>query len=198
VTYKNRGQSKTRDWLAQDGCDHCVARSGIGLSATERQSREARRVKEREHDALLAVWKAKGFDHIPANQTIYCMGSGCSSTFTFTVGEQIFFKKKGFTTPRRCPTCRASRPSSGTRSSSARATNQRAAPRASARFTSGAAAGGAAYPNSGPFSSGAAAGGAAYPNSGPYSSGAAAGGAHIRSPTANNGAAAGGSYCCVS
>jgi hypothetical protein len=30
----------------------------------------------------------------------------CGNKFVFDVGEQIFFKEKGFTEPKRCPTCR--------------------------------------------------------------------------------------------
>ena len=30
----------------------------------------------------------------------------CGNKFVFDAGEQIFFKEKGFTEPKRCPTCR--------------------------------------------------------------------------------------------
>ena len=30
----------------------------------------------------------------------------CGNQFVFDAGEQIFFKEKGFTEPKRCPTCR--------------------------------------------------------------------------------------------
>jgi len=33
----------------------------------------------------------------------------CGSGFTFTAGEQAFFKEKGFTDPRRCTKCRQAR-----------------------------------------------------------------------------------------
>jgi CxxC-x17-CxxC domain-containing protein len=44
----------------------------------------------------------------------------CGSTFVFTAGEQEFYQERGFSDPKRCPNCRASRksgrPSSGGRS----------------------------------------------------------------------------------
>jgi len=33
----------------------------------------------------------------------------CGQDFTFTGAEQAFYAEKGFTEPRRCPSCRASR-----------------------------------------------------------------------------------------
>ena len=36
--------------------------------------------------------------------TIVCL---CGRPFTFTIGEQQFFQKKGFVPPKRCPECRA-------------------------------------------------------------------------------------------
>ncbi len=33
----------------------------------------------------------------------------CSQTFVFTSSEQDFYAQRGFTEPRRCPSCRASR-----------------------------------------------------------------------------------------
>jgi hypothetical protein len=40
-----------------------------------------------------------------SDKSIKC--SDCSTTFTFTSGEQEFFASKGFTNePRRCPECR--------------------------------------------------------------------------------------------
>jgi hypothetical protein len=42
------------------------------------------------------------------DKSIKC--SDCSTTFTFSAGEQEFFRSKGFTEePRRCPMCRAKR-----------------------------------------------------------------------------------------
>jgi hypothetical protein len=39
------------------------------------------------------------------DKTIQC--TDCSSTFTFTSGEQEFYQSKGFTNePKRCPSCR--------------------------------------------------------------------------------------------
>lgn len=42
-----------------------------------------------------------------APMTIQC--SDCRQAFTFTVGEQNFYAEKGFTPPKRCPECRATR-----------------------------------------------------------------------------------------
>lgn len=39
-----------------------------------------------------------------ADQTITCMD--CKQAFVFTVNEQAFFAKQGFTTPKRCKPCR--------------------------------------------------------------------------------------------
>ncbi len=40
-------------------------------------------------------------------QTLTCRD--CSSSFTFTEGEQAFYQEKGFTAPIRCPDCRRRR-----------------------------------------------------------------------------------------
>ncbi len=50
------------------------------------------------------------------DKTLTC--ADCSQAFTFTASEQDFFAERGFTEPRRCPTCRANRKASrGTDSS---------------------------------------------------------------------------------
>ena len=41
------------------------------------------------------------------DKTITC--SDCGQEFTFTASEQEFFAQKGFSTPGRCPACRAAR-----------------------------------------------------------------------------------------
>lgn len=41
------------------------------------------------------------------DQILTC--SDCSSSFTFSEGEQSFFKDKGFNPPTRCPDCRRRR-----------------------------------------------------------------------------------------
>lgn len=41
------------------------------------------------------------------DKTITC--SDCGQEFTFTASEQEFFAQKGFSTPGRCPSCRAAR-----------------------------------------------------------------------------------------
>ena len=54
-----------------------------------------------------------------ADQTLTC--ADCRCQFTFTDGEQAFFKERGFTPPLRCPDCRrrrkADRPGGGASSS---------------------------------------------------------------------------------
>ena len=42
-----------------------------------------------------------------ADKTLTC--SDCNSEFEFTEREQAFYAEKGFSEPRRCPSCRASR-----------------------------------------------------------------------------------------
>jgi CxxC-x17-CxxC domain-containing protein len=41
------------------------------------------------------------------DKTLTC--ADCSQAFTFTASEQDFYAERGFTEPRRCPTCRAAR-----------------------------------------------------------------------------------------
>ena len=41
------------------------------------------------------------------DKTLTC--SDCNQEFTFTASEQEFFAQKGFSTPVRCPSCRAAR-----------------------------------------------------------------------------------------
>jgi CxxC-x17-CxxC domain-containing protein len=41
------------------------------------------------------------------DKTLTC--ADCSQAFTFTASEQDFYAERGFTEPRRCPTCRANR-----------------------------------------------------------------------------------------
>lgn len=40
------------------------------------------------------------------DKLITCIEKGCGREFVFTKGEQEFFEKKGFPTPKRCPDCR--------------------------------------------------------------------------------------------
>ena len=42
-----------------------------------------------------------------ADQTLTC--TDCGAQFTFTESEQEFYRSKGFSTPGRCPSCRAAR-----------------------------------------------------------------------------------------
>ncbi len=43
------------------------------------------------------------------DKTLSC--ADCSQQFVFTASEQDFYAQRGFTEPRRCPSCRASRKS---------------------------------------------------------------------------------------
>jgi CxxC-x17-CxxC domain-containing protein len=42
-----------------------------------------------------------------SDKTLTC--ADCGQEFTFTASEQDFYAQRGFTEPRRCPSCRASR-----------------------------------------------------------------------------------------
>jgi len=44
---------------------------------------------------------------VSMDRTLTC--SDCRSEFTFTASEQDFYAEKGFSEPRRCPSCRAAR-----------------------------------------------------------------------------------------
>ena len=50
-------------------------------------------------------------DHMYADKTLTC--SDCRQEFVFTASEQEFFADRGFTEPRRCKTCRATRKAAG-------------------------------------------------------------------------------------
>jgi CxxC-x17-CxxC domain-containing protein len=52
------------------------------------------------------------------DKTIVC--SDCGQEFTFTASEQEFFAQKGFSTPSRCPSCRAARKAARENGSSSR------------------------------------------------------------------------------
>jgi CxxC-x17-CxxC domain-containing protein len=41
------------------------------------------------------------------DRTVRC--EDCRSTFVFTAGEQAFYEERGFSEPKRCPSCRAAR-----------------------------------------------------------------------------------------
>jgi CxxC-x17-CxxC domain-containing protein len=41
------------------------------------------------------------------DKTLTC--SDCNQSFSFTASEQDFYTERGFTEPRRCPSCRAAR-----------------------------------------------------------------------------------------
>ncbi len=61
----------------------------------------------------LALWIVQNKNPIGVSvismqdKTLTC--SDCGQEFTFTASEQEFFAQKGFSTPGRCPSCRAAR-----------------------------------------------------------------------------------------
>jgi CxxC-x17-CxxC domain-containing protein len=73
------------------------------------------------------------------DKTLTC--ADCSQSFTFTASEQDFYAERGFTEPRRCPTCRAAR---------------KAQRNSDSGYSSG---GGGGYSSSGGYSSGGYGGG---------------------------------------
>jgi CxxC-x17-CxxC domain-containing protein len=83
-----------------------------------------------------------------ADKTLTC--SDCGMEFAFTEREQAFYAEKGFSEPRRCPSCRASR-------------------KAARAGDSGGYGGGSSYSSGGGYDSGYA-GGGGY-SAGGYSSG---------------------------
>jgi CxxC-x17-CxxC domain-containing protein len=87
-----------------------------------------------------------------ADKTLTC--SDCGMEFAFTEREQAFYAEKGFSEPRRCPSCRASRKA--------------------ARAAEGGGYGGGSY-SSGSYDSGYGGGG------GGYSAGGYGGGGYSRS-----------------
>jgi len=87
----------------------------------------------------------------------------CGQEFVFTASEQDFYAQRGFTEPRRCPSCRASRKA--------------------ARNANGGGGGGSSYGSYG-AGGGYSAGGSGYSSggSGGYSSGGSGGGYRDRGP----------------
>src|ERR1044071_7361236 len=53
-------------------------------------------------------WLSRGvFVFVYNDKNLTC--ADCGQEFTFTASEQQFYSDRGFTEPRRCPSCRASR-----------------------------------------------------------------------------------------
>ncbi len=92
-----------------------------------------------------------------ADKTLTC--ADCSQQFVFTESEQDFYAQRGFTEPRRCPSCRAARKSQRGDSSS----------------------GGGGY-SSGGYSSGGGGGYGGSSSRGGYSSGGGGGSSYSRGP----------------
>lgn len=90
-------------------CVYCLKRAGITPSMDDLAKLENKRKDQRAYQRKLKEWKAKGFDHIPHDRTIWCFI--CQNKFVFTVGEQVFFHGKGFQEPRKCKECRESKKS---------------------------------------------------------------------------------------
>src|SRR4051794_29486211 len=73
-----------------------VARRRLGLlSRLTRETRRDRTATER------------SFRFVYSDKTLTC--ADCGQEFTFTASEQDFYAQRGFSEPRRCPSCRASR-----------------------------------------------------------------------------------------
>jgi len=94
-----------RDWFIVNSCEFCFSKTYMVISNEQRQLR----LKKKEENALyltkLAGWKLKGFDHIPEDITSECFL--CKKEFCFSIGEQVFYKKKGLLNrPRKCSVCR--------------------------------------------------------------------------------------------
>src|SRR5204862_8027954 len=49
----------------------------------------------------------RSFDSVYNDKNLTC--ADCGQQFVFTASEQDFYAQRGFTEPRRCPSCRASR-----------------------------------------------------------------------------------------
>ncbi|HSA07211.1 MAG TPA: zinc-ribbon domain containing protein [Candidatus Gastranaerophilales bacterium] len=47
------------------------------------------------------------------DQQVQC--AECSQTFVFSAEDQDFYRQKGYSTPKRCPVCRANRKANGSR-----------------------------------------------------------------------------------
>ena len=98
----------------------------------------------RDHDGSRGL-PERSFDSVYNDKTLTC--ADCSQQFVFTASEQDFYAQRGFTEPRRCPSCRASR-----------------------KASRGTAGGGAGYGGGGGYSSGGG-GGYSSGGGGGYSSG---------------------------
>jgi CxxC-x17-CxxC domain-containing protein len=85
-----------------------------------------------------------------ADKTLTC--SDCGMEFAFTEREQAFYAEKGFSEPRRCPSCRASR-------------------KAARSSDGGGYGGGSSYSSGGGYDSGYGGGGGGGYSAGGYSSG---------------------------
>ena len=84
------------------------------------------------------------------DKTLTC--ADCSQSFTFTASEQDFYAERGFTEPRRCPSCRAAK-----------------------KAQRNAEGGGGSYSSGGGYSSGAGSSYGSRPSGGGYGGGASRG-----------------------
>jgi CxxC-x17-CxxC domain-containing protein len=55
------------------------------------------------------AWKHKGGHYVPNDKTLTCQD--CGQSFTFSADDQEFFATKGYSEPKRCPSCRQARKS---------------------------------------------------------------------------------------
>lgn len=96
-----------REWVIGSGCDHCIKRLEYCLTGAEKDIRDRNKAAAAVKEIELQAWKAKGFDYIPFDEEIDCIS--CERTFDFPVGEQVFYKSRNFSAPRRCKNCRGQR-----------------------------------------------------------------------------------------
>src|SRR3990172_2853781 len=94
VSPRPRNASTLRACTDRRACSHPFARSNLGLLR--------HRLEEPGQEAATT-----GGDRHVADKTLTC--SDCGMEFAFTEREQAFYAEKGFSEPRRCPSCRASR-----------------------------------------------------------------------------------------
>ena len=88
-----------------------------------------------------------------SDRTLTCRD--CGQEFNYTAGEQAFYQERGFSEPKRCPTCRS----------------QRKAQRGTSEYGGSDYGNGGGYSGGGSYSSGGYSGGGGYSSGGGYSGG---------------------------
>lgn len=85
-------------------CVYCLLRADMEPSKANFATLQKMEQDHLEHLRKLNEWKLKGFNSIPYDRTLSCRE--CDQYFVFNVGEQVFFRSKGFNQPRKCKVCR--------------------------------------------------------------------------------------------